>query len=130
MKTIEQLQEENAALMAQVEALREHASDAAGALGFLSHHLRGRMGEAALMDMAEKADALSEALAATPQQHLAEIRAEAVKNEFGSILHSVANQFTGDDTTNPWHNGANHVFVLFAKEIDKRVKSIRKGEVK
>lgn len=77
---IAQLTAERDALAAQVEALRGAAEDAAESLGFLSHHLRGRMGEAALMDMAEKADALNEALKATPQHHLRELQAEAVLN--------------------------------------------------
>lgn len=79
---IRHLESERAALAAKVEALRDAAEDAAESLGFLSHHLRGRMGEAALMDMAEKADALNEALKATPQHHLRELRAEAGRAGF------------------------------------------------
>lgn len=65
------LAQENEALKARVEQLRESAQEAANALGFLSFHLRGRIGEAALMDIAEKADALQGALDATPAQCLA-----------------------------------------------------------
>lgn len=59
---IDRLERENSELKSQVDSLLEPAVEAAEALGFLSHHLRGRMGEAALMDMAEKADALKDAL--------------------------------------------------------------------
>lgn len=62
MKTIEQLQEENAALAAQVEALRF----------CLSGLVNG--GKIIFNDDYEPAIA---ALSATPQHHLAEIRAEA-----------------------------------------------------
>jgi hypothetical protein len=40
------------------------------------------MGEAALMDMAEKADSWSNLLEQSPQQHLAEIRAEAGRDGY------------------------------------------------
>lgn len=75
------------ALQAQVEQLRESASEAQESLGFLSHHLRGRIGEAALMDMAGKADALKDALELTPTQCLSEIKAQAVR-EFARKLIS------------------------------------------
>lgn len=77
---------ERDALATHVEALRDAATDAANALGFLSHHLRGRVGEASLLDMAEKADAVSKALSITPQQCLAEIKADALKNAADMIL--------------------------------------------
>ena len=82
MKTYDELLAERDTLAAQVEALRDAAADAANALGFLSHHLSGRVGEAALLDMAEKADAVSEALSETPQQCLADIKAEAGRAGF------------------------------------------------
>lgn len=82
MKTYDELLAERDALATHVEALRDAATDAANALGFLSHHLRGRVGEASLLDMAEKADAVSKALSITPQQCLAEIRAEAIEKFF------------------------------------------------
>lgn len=63
-------------LSAQVGQLRDALTDAAETIGFLSHHLRGRMGEAALMDMAEKADDWSEIAKLTPTQCLAERDAE------------------------------------------------------
>lgn len=43
-------------LASQVEQFLTYMEDAHSTLGFLSTHLRGRMGEAALLDMAEKAD--------------------------------------------------------------------------
>lgn len=41
-----------------ISALVEAASSAAELLGFLSHHLRGRLPDNALLDMASKADKL------------------------------------------------------------------------
>lgn len=40
------------------ESMLTAARDAAELLGFLSHHLRGRLPDAALIDMAGKADRL------------------------------------------------------------------------
>lgn len=79
-QSIADLTRKNSGLMAQINNIHESATEAHEALGFLSHHLRGRMGEAALMDMAEKSDALKEALAATPEQCLAEVKAQAVED--------------------------------------------------
>lgn len=95
MKSYEELLAERDALAAHVEALRDAATDAANALGFLSHHLRGRVGEASLLDMAEKADAVSEALSITPQQCLAEIRAEAV-SAFAKYINDTGELNFGD----------------------------------
>lgn len=64
-------------LQAQVEVLRQALSDAQQNIGFLSHHLRGRMGEAALMDMAEKADSWADILNQPPSACLVQVRAEA-----------------------------------------------------
>lgn len=41
-----------------IRSLIEAASSAAETLGFLSHHLRGRLADKALLDMANKADKL------------------------------------------------------------------------
>jgi hypothetical protein len=71
------LKAERDALAAQVEVLKVSLSEAQQTVGFLSHHLRGRMGEVALIDLAEKADHWASVLQAVPAQHLAEIRAEA-----------------------------------------------------
>ena len=69
-------------LEAKVKQLREPAQEAANVLGFLSFHLIGRIGEAALMDIAEKADALQGALDATPAQCLAETKAHAGRDGY------------------------------------------------
>lgn len=116
--------EEIKELKAQVEQLRESASEARNWLEFLSYHLRGRMENAALMDMAEKADALKSALNLTPTQCLAEIKAQAVETEYKNLLHVVANQYHDNDNTE-WSIGANHVFALFAIEVNKRANQIR-----
>ena len=71
--------EEIKQLNSQVDRLLEPAKEAAEALGFASHHLRGRASENMLMDMAEKADELISAIGSIPAQCLAEIKAQAVE---------------------------------------------------
>lgn len=66
------------ALKAQIDRLLEPAKEAAEALGFASHHLRGRASENMLMDMAEKADELISAIGSTPAQCLAARDAEII----------------------------------------------------
>lgn len=82
-KRIVELTNERDGLKAQIERLLESAKEAAEALGFASHHLRGRASENMLMDMAEKADELISAIGSTPAQCLAardaEIKAQAVE---------------------------------------------------
>lgn len=96
----QKLADEINALKAQVEALLEPAKEAAEALGFASHHLRGRASENMLMDMAEKADALTIAIGSTPAQCLAardaEIKVQAGRDGFvaGALsmdAHGMAN---------------------------------------
>ena len=53
----------------------------------------------------------------------AEIKAQAVEAEYKDLLHVVANQYAGNDGRE-WSTGANHVFMLFAKEINKRVNQV------
>ncbi|MCB5226242.1 hypothetical protein JAO78_005370 [Alishewanella sp. 16-MA] len=48
-----------------------------------------------------------------------ETERDALKSQvaaFDNLLHTVANQYDGNDTTE-WSIGANHVFKLFTKEI-------------
>lgn len=51
----------------------------------------------------------------TPAQCLLQVKA----NTLQLALHEVANQYDGNDTSNYWCIGANHVFVLFAKYAEK-----------
>lgn len=41
---------------------------------------------------------------------------ERLRGKITSALHTVANQYEGDDSTD-WSIGANHVFKLFAKQL-------------
>lgn len=52
-----------------------------------------------------------------------EIKAQAVETEYKDLLHVVANQYDGNDSTE-WSIGANHVFRLFAKEVNKRANQL------
>ena len=64
----------------------------------------------------------------TPAQHLAErdaeIAANALEHEYKDLLHVVANQYDGNDTSE-WSIGANHVFRLFTKEVCSRLEKLR-----
>lgn len=70
----------------------------------------------------------------TPEQYhqisnsgfAAEIKAQAVEDEYRDLLHVVANQYNGNDTTT-WSLGANHVFKLFGREIWKRCEKLRQS---
>ena len=58
---IKDLTAERNAALAQVEQLRKCLTEASETVGFLSYHLRGRMGVNALTDLAQKADKWSQA---------------------------------------------------------------------
>jgi len=118
MKTIEQLQEENAELQEEVEALKYWRKLA---LQFDGHRMNAmsmlKMVATGNFDLEE----VRKFIAAAPvsgDKHLTEIRAQSLQD----AIHAVANKYEGSDTTNPWCIGANHVLVLFAKYAD----SIRK----
>lgn len=68
-------------------------------------------------------DKACNALMARPVECLTEIKAQAVEAEYKDLLHVVANQYDGNDGRE-WSTGANHVFMLFAKEINKRVNQV------
>ena len=93
---IDRIERENFELKAQVDRLLEPAAEAAEALGFLSCHLRGRMGEAAIMDMAEKADALKDALKATPEQCFAEHYANVSQKAFIAGVNATGQGYNGE----------------------------------
>ena len=57
-------------------------------------------------------------------EYLGDVKSKAIQEEYSSLLQVVANQYDGNDTTD-WSIGANHVFVLFAKEIQKRLDKLR-----
>jgi hypothetical protein len=73
---------ERDSLVAQVVTLRKAVAEAKQVVGFLSHHLRGRMAEAAIIDMAEKADSWAVILNQSPAACLAQVRAEAGRAGF------------------------------------------------
>jgi hypothetical protein len=92
---IEGLTAERDALQARVELLRDALSEAQQTIGFLSHHLRGRMAEAAIIDMAEKADSWAVILNQSPTACLAQVRAEAGRAGFVSGYSKGWNDYAG-----------------------------------
>jgi hypothetical protein len=110
-KMFDNLQRHNQQLKAQVEQLLKPAKEAAEALGFASHHLRGRASENMLMDMAEKADALISAIGSTPAQCLAEIKAQAVINFADMIRGAYLAGFVPSDLNvyDVYQSARNHV---------------------
>ncbi|KRS22852.1 hypothetical protein AAY72_01715 [Alishewanella sp. WH16-1] len=85
-----------AELKVQVEQLLKPAKEAAEALGFASHHLRGRVSEKMLMDMAEKADALIGAIGSTPAQCLSEHDAVVGRKAFIAGVNATGQGYNGE----------------------------------
>jgi hypothetical protein len=56
---------------------------------------------------------LKQLVAATPSECLKAVRMDTMQ----TALTAVANQYQGDDTTNMWCIGANHVFHLFGRHL-------------
>lgn len=95
-KMFDNLQRHNQQLKAQVEQLLKPAKEAAEALGFASHHLRGRVSEKMLMDMAEKADALIGAIGSTPAQCLSEHDAVVGRKAFIAGVNATGQGYNGE----------------------------------
>lgn len=95
-RRIIELTNERDQLRAQVDRLLEPAEEAAEALGFASHHLRGRASEKMLMDMAEKADALISAIGSTPTQCLAARDAEIARVAFIAAINATGQGYNGE----------------------------------
>lgn len=95
-KMFDNLQSDNRQLKVQVEQLLKPAKEAAEALGFASHHLRGRVSEKMLMDMAEKADALISAIGSTPAQCLSEHDAVVGRKAFIAGVNATGQGYNGE----------------------------------
>jgi hypothetical protein len=67
-------------LAAQVEVLRNHLGDARQTVGFLSHHLRGKLSDTALIELAGRADYWAGVLKDSPAACLAQVKADAVES--------------------------------------------------
>lgn len=106
---IEKLKEQNAALAATVEALRRELQACQNVLHSLAHD--GQVTPAYANDA-------KKVLAATPQQHLAEIRAEAVERSLKTLSHRWKPDTYGDAA------------FIRVSELNQYADSIRKGGTK
>ncbi len=79
---IDKMQPEHDGLAAQVEVLRNHLGNARQTVGFLSHHLRGKLSDTALIELAGRADYWAGVLKDSPATCLAQVKADAGRAGF------------------------------------------------
>lgn len=117
---LEKVTAERDALAAQVEAFSNKLQNVAA--------LVDGDGFTAVQWILDNHAEISQLVAATPQHHLRQVRADAVDEFMNKATHEIANSYTSSTPLTPWESGMNSMLAMFARYTQKYLKILRNNE--